>query len=64
MIDTQDDEGFTPLMSSSRFGQVETTKLLIDEAANVENKDQNGRTALMWACRFGKKIETVELLIG
>lgn len=48
-VDSQNEEGRTPLMSTCEWGYIETAKLLLKEGANVNIKDHQGRTALAYA---------------
>ena len=43
-------EGISPLMRASQTGNHEIVKLLIQKGADVNKKDQDGWTALHWAC--------------
>jgi Ankyrin repeats (3 copies) len=53
--------GFTPLHRASRFGRIEIVRLLIEHGANVEAKDDEGRTPLDWA-RGEQREEIIKLL--
>ena len=43
----------TPLNSAALVGNVEVIKYLLDHDADAEIRDERGRTAYDWACRFG-----------
>ncbi len=52
-IDTQNNNGYTPLMSSLESFHPECAKKLIDMGAKVNLQNNAGRTALMFAARNG-----------
>jgi ankyrin repeat protein len=54
----------TPLIQASRFHPqgIEAAKILLDAGANVNARDKQGWTALMWAAYFGKKGKKDEIL--
>lgn len=41
--------GVTPLMLAARYNKVEMLKILIDNGAQVDTKDERGNTALVYA---------------
>lgn len=49
-------------MLSARWGHLELLKLLIKEGAELELRDDVGRTALLWAAEYGRS-EAVALLL-
>ena len=52
-VDQVDENGFTPLIWASAYGQLPTVKLLIAEGANPRIKGKNGETALSFAAANG-----------
>jgi ankyrin repeat protein len=50
------------LIKASEYNYLEKVKQLLEEGADVNAKDDFGKTALMWACEYGYK-EIAELLI-
>ena len=65
-IDEQDPEsGFSALHYCAQYGNVEMAKLLIDNGASVNLKDNYGNTALFKAVFFSDgKTDIIKLLIG
>jgi ankyrin repeat protein len=65
VVNTADDRGLTPLMmaSNSRNKNPEVVRLLLDKGADVEAKDEFGRTAAAWA-RIGASPEIMKMLPG
>jgi ankyrin repeat protein len=59
-INVTDRSGRTALMWASRFGRIETVKLLLENGAHVNATDNDGNTALMLASRY---VNVVELLL-
>ena len=53
----------SPLYHACRNGDTERVRQLLDEGAPVDEKDENGRTALMQAS-LGGHTEVVQLLLG
>jgi len=49
-------------MYVSRFGCLEIIKLLIENGVNINEKDDNNKTALFYATKYGQ-VEIVKLLI-
>lgn len=62
--DEADSADCTLLMKASRLGNEWQIKRLLDSGANVNLKDKNGWTALMYAVRYNEGLECVELLIN
>jgi uncharacterized protein len=64
-VNTMDDRGLTPLMmaANSRNKNPEVVRLLLDRGADVEAKDEFGRTAAGWA-RIGARPEIMKMLPG
>lgn len=60
-IDTPDTLGFSALMQASRKGDMEMTETLLKFGADVNLKNDSGKTALMLTC-FAGQIETAKLL--
>lgn len=53
--DPRDTYGQTPLYYASREGHLDTIKLLVENGADVNNKDNlSNQTALFYAAREGK----------
>ena len=51
-MNAQDECGKTPLMYAAMYNHTpEVAKALINAGANLNTKDNDGRTALMWAAR-------------
>jgi uncharacterized protein len=55
--------GTTPLIMASYNGRLDAAKLLIESGAQVDFKDTNGETALLWASAQ-EDPQVVEFLIG
>ena len=53
----------TPLMQAARNGEVEVAKVLLENGANVEAKDEDGDNPLRLAARNGH-VEVVSLLVS
>lgn len=69
-IDSQNNCGFTPLITACRFRQFDTVKYLVKHGANVNHEGCMKRTALHWAidtdkgCSdFKESIEITEYLL-
>ena len=50
------------LLDSAKYGNANRVKSLIKQGANVNAKDENGWTALMWASMLGH-FEIVKILV-
>lgn len=61
-VDDFDDDGLTPLMWASAYGQFPTVAALLDSCAEVDLENSFGQTALMFAS-FGGYHEIVRVLI-
>ena len=61
--DKRDSEGRTKLMNASKKGDLSLTEDLIFSKADVNAKDDDGWTALMFASRFSENDKIVEKLI-
>ncbi|KAL6887036.1 hypothetical protein GGI43DRAFT_264528 [Trichoderma evansii] len=53
---------FIELIAASYYGHHAIVKLLVEKGANIEAKDSDGRTALLWAAEKGHQA-TVKLLV-
>lgn len=53
--------GVTPLMLAARFNHVEIVKLLLENGARIETKDEKGYTAIKYA-EMSKATAALELL--
>ena len=62
-IDEMDNEGYTVLQYAAMWGDLEATKWLIENGADVNTTDPWGSTPLMNAVYNGAGVETVELLL-
>lgn len=58
-----DSDGKTLLMKAAKLGNDWQIKRLLDSGANVNTKDKDGWTALMYAVRYQENLETVNLLL-
>jgi len=58
----ESDDGHTPLMRAALDGNTETVKELIDQGADINERDENGRTALMFAV-MNTHYETMKVLL-
>lgn len=54
----------TPLISAASAGQVDAVRHLLELGADVEARDVEGKTALMFAVGRDAKLEVVEALVG
>lgn len=61
--DETDAAGITLLMKAAKLGNDWQIKRLLDSGANVNLKDNDGWTALMYAVRYQENLETVNLLL-
>ena len=53
VINVQDQDGWTPLHTASRYGALEVVRLLLELGADVEVKNNYGETALQFAADKG-----------
>ena len=53
----------TPLHHAAINGQINTVKYLVEQGANKEAADNDGRTPLWWAAAFYGKIDIVKYLV-
>lgn len=53
----------TPLYLACKHGFCEIVKYFIDNGANINSKDHDGKTPLHIACFSGKTFEIVKLLV-
>ena len=63
LIDEKDDEGYTALQYAAMWGDLEATKWLIENGADVNTTDAWGSTPLMNAVYNEAGVEVVELLL-
>ena len=61
--DVRDAAGRTLLMHAAKDGKEKEIKLLIKSGANVNLKDKDGWTALMYAVRYSSNLECTESLL-
>lgn len=61
-IDRADKNGVTPLMKAAKEGNDWTVRLLLNLGANVNARDKEGWTALMYAVRYQNNYNIVSLL--
>ncbi len=61
--DVRDAAGRTLLMNAAKDGNEKEIKLLIKSGANVNLKDKDGWTALMYAVRYSSNLECTESLL-
>ncbi len=61
--DVRDAAGRTLLMNAAKDGKEKEIKLLIKSGANVNLKDKDGWTALMYAVRYSSNLECTESLL-
>jgi hypothetical protein len=54
--------GLTPLMAAARYGHIEAMEALMSAGAHMEVTDDEGATALMYAC-LGSSESAVQLLV-
>lgn len=61
--DQRDEKGRTKLMNVCLEGKIETAKDLLNSKADVNARDPDGWTALMFASRFSDSEELIDLLL-
>lgn len=61
-IDSGDERGLAPLISAALKGNTTEVASLLNEGADVDEREDSGRTALMHAAIFGHTCE--QLLAG
>lgn len=59
-IETQDEHGYTALMTTAHHNHLEVVKLLLEQNPNLDSKDYHGKTALM----LTHNKEILELLLN
>ena len=62
--DEKDINGQTLAMKAAKIGNEWQLKLLIDSGADINAKDKDGWTALMYAVRYQEGVQTVSLLLN
>ncbi|TKZ22677.1 ankyrin repeat domain-containing protein, partial [Brachyspira catarrhinii] len=60
---TEDNYGMTALMYASHIGNKEAVELLIKSGVEVDEVNDDGITALMYACENSNSVEVVKFLI-
>ncbi len=55
-INERDSNGWTALHFASQNGDVEIGKLLIDNGADIDSKDNYGNSNLLWSSRSSDRI--------
>jgi ankyrin repeat protein len=60
-VNVKGEDGYTPLMQASRNGNLKAAKILVDLGADVRAKDNQGNTALYWACMGN--LDIVKILV-
>lgn len=63
-VQAQDYDGNTPLIWASRGGHRECVHRLLDHGAETTIPDENGNTALHFACQVGCTVELISRAIG
>ena len=61
-VNAADAQGMTPLMTSSKEGNINIVNMLIHSNSYVNLQDKNGDTALIHACKSGH-LQVVEALL-
>eukprot|EP00945_MAST-04E_sp_MAST-4E-sp1_P006523 g6523.t1 len=62
VIHRQNRNGVTPLMLAASYGQLEIMESLLEKGAKITDRDNAGRTTLMWAARCNC-YEAVEMIL-
>jgi ankyrin repeat protein len=62
-VAVKDSRGRTPLMFQAIFGSPNTLKLLLDNGSNINERSDQGRTALHFAVNIRGNLENVKYLI-
>ncbi len=60
---SSDDNGRTPLMLAAKNGDIELIENLLYSGAQIESRDSDGWTALMYAVRFQGNLDVVKTLL-
>ncbi|MBO4631176.1 MAG: ankyrin repeat domain-containing protein [Lentisphaeria bacterium] len=63
-VNARDKDGDMALMSAAALGSVETVKYLVSQGADLNAKNENGATVLMYAAGYPGNLETVKYLVG
>eukprot|EP01118_Nematostelium_gracile_P019811 TRINITY_DN933_c0_g1_i5.p1 TRINITY_DN933_c0_g1~~TRINITY_DN933_c0_g1_i5.p1 ORF type:complete len:259 (+),score=76.51 TRINITY_DN933_c0_g1_i5:49-777(+) len=63
-FDTKDDSGWTPIMSAAASDKLTSIQLILSRGkVDLNQKNDTGRTALIYACSKAKDPETINILL-
>eukprot|EP00952_Eustigmatos_sp_NYUAD-ZCMA_P009680 39947-Eustigmatos_ZCMA.PRE.1 len=63
LVHATEGNGWTPLLFAAYYGHEEVAQYLLDYGVAVDHRDHVQRTALQWACFFGRNKDVVMLLL-
>ena len=63
LVDSRDEEKYTPLMLASAYGHSAVAALLVDRGANVNAESDDGSTPVIEAS-YGGHLDTLQLLVS